>query len=53
LPAPHNFSPVLSTSKWMDRASPLSAVGFGHGTASVERRLTVVWSGTRNADRAG
>ena len=48
--APHSFSPVLSTNKWMRRASPLAAVvGGNRGTAKVaERRLSVVWSGTRS-----
>jgi hypothetical protein len=52
-PAPHNFSPVLSTTKWTGRASSSAAVGGGRGTANVaERRLSVGWSGTRCAASA-
>jgi hypothetical protein len=48
-PGPHNFSPVLSTSKCTDRASPSAPALFGchRGTTSVaDRRVSVAWSGT-------
>ena len=52
LASPHSFSPVLSTSRCKGAASPPASVlgRDGRGTSSVaERRLRVVWSGTRSA----
>ena len=44
-PAPHSFSPVLSTSRC--KGSRTAVPSAGRGTSSVSaRRLRVVWSGT-------
>ncbi len=47
-PLPHSFRPMLSTSRCMGSLSAPALAFPGRGTSSVaERRLKVVWSGTR------